>query len=273
MKQVVVFNDIAGIAACTLGVALPILSVCDCKVYPMPTAVFSSSTRIAGVQFTSLSGFLPKVAEHWQGIDFAPDAILTGCFADDQGVAPVLSIVRRFKAAGSFVMVDPVMGDDGYVFASPALQDGFRQLVSLADLTCPNFTEFCVLLGADYVALDKASYADKMAFISANVASLDVSRVIITGIRNGNKVCNYVYDNGVETVLEHVFRNMGVCGTGDMFSNIVLSRVLRGVATADAVRFAGEWIEDLAADMGDHPERGLYIGGARLTALRQGILD
>ena len=40
MKEVVVFNDIAGVANCTLGVSLPLLNICDCKVYPVPTAVF-----------------------------------------------------------------------------------------------------------------------------------------------------------------------------------------------------------------------------------------
>ena len=272
MKQVVVFNDIAGIAACTLGVALPILSVCDCKVYPMPTAVFSSSTRIEGVQSTSLSHFLPTVAKHWSQIDFAPDAVLTGCFADHEGVPAVCEIVRRYKERGSLIMVDPVMGDEGYVFAGEALRAEFGKLVSMADITCPNFTEFCVLIGADYARLERLSCAEKVAFLRENAPALGVQKLVVTGIREGQSVSNFVYDNGSVEVLAHTFHHQSVCGTGDMFSNIVLSRVLRGQSLADAVRFAGEWIENLAQDMSDHPERGLYIGGERLFALRKGIL-
>lgn len=273
MKQVVVFNDIAGIAACTLGVAMPILSVCDCKAYPVPTAVFSSSTRIEGVQFASLSAFLPKVEAHWQTVDMIPDAMLTGCFADADGVAPVLAIAERFKKQGTLLVVDPVMGDDGYVFASPELQQGFRRLVALADITCPNFTELCVLLGEDYAAMDKLSYEDKIAYLTANASRLGVPNVVVTGIRNGDEVVNFVYEKGRVSVFAHPFHHKGVCGTGDMFSNILLTRVLYGRSVAEGVQFAGQWIEQLTRNMSEHPERGLYIGGERLLALRKGILE
>lgn len=272
MKQVVVFNDIAGIAACTLGVAMPILSVCDCKAYPIPTAVFSSSTRVAGVQFASLSEFLPKVAAHWATLDFAPDAVLTGCFADDKGVEAVLPAVERLKKAGAFVMVDPVMGDDGRLFASAEHVEASLRLVRLADLTCPNFTEFCALTGADYAKLDGVEYAEKIAFLQGHAMALGVKRVVVTGIRNGDEVANFVYDDEQIDVFTHPFHHQGVCGTGDMFSNIVLTRVLYGKGLAEAVRYAGEWIADLMKELPEKPEYGMYIGGERLLALRKGIL-
>lgn len=272
MKQVVVFNDIAGIAACTLGVSLPLLTACDCKVYPVPTAVFSSSTRVAGVRFHSLSDFLPQVAEHWAGLEFAPDAILTGCFADDAGVRAVLPIVQSLKDKGAFVMVDPVMGDDGHFFASPEHVQATLDLVHMADLTCPNFTEFCALMGADYARMDTLTYAEKIEFLKGHVSALGVKRVIVTGIRNGADVANFVYDDGQIDVLSHPFHHQGVCGTGDMFSNIVLARILWGEPLAEAVEFAGLWIAELMQDFPAKPEYGMYIGGERLIALRKGIL-
>jgi pyridoxine kinase len=272
MKQVVVLNDIAGIAACTLGVSLPILSICDCKVYPMPTAVFSSSTRVEGVQFSSMSDFLPKVAAHWASIDFAPDAVLTGCFADDKGIDAVLPVVKQYRDNNALIMVDPVMGDEGRVFASEAHQAAMRRLAALADIICPNFTEFCVLCGADYEALEQLPYAEKMAFLRGHVEALGVKKVVVTGIRNGEEVSNYAYDEGKIDIYTHPFHHQSVCGTGDMFSNIVLARCLWGQTLADSVKYAGKWIEDLAKNMPEHPERGLYIGGKRLMALRENIL-
>ena len=272
MKEVVVFNDIAGIAACTLGVSLPLLSVCDCKVYPVPTAVFSSSTRVEGVQFTSLSAFLPKVAAHWSGLPFAPDAILLGCFADAVGAEAVKPIVERFKKAGAFVMIDPVMGDEGSVFASPEHREVMRRMVRFADLTCPNFTEFCVLIGADFEQLEALPYTEKIDFIKGHVASLGVSKVIVTGVRDGAKVANFVYDNGKTDVFAHPFHHHGVCGTGDMFSNIVLAHVLWGKPLSEAVQYAGQWIAALMEEMPERPEYGMYMGGERLMALRRQVI-
>ena len=271
MKQVVVFNDIAGIAACTLGVSLPLLTACDCKVYPVPTAVFSSSTRVAGVRFHSMSSFLPQVAEHWAGLEFAPDAILTGCFADADGANAVLPIVKSLKEKGAFVMVDPVMGDDGHLFASPEHVKANAELVRLADLTCPNFTEFCALMGADYAALDAMTYAEKIEFLRGHVSALGPRQVIVTGVRDGDKVSNFVYDDGRIEIISHPFHHQGVCGTGDMFSNIVLARTLWGKPLVESVAFAGEWIAELMQDLPAKPEYGMYIGGERLIVLRKSI--
>ena len=272
MKEVVVFNDIAGIADCTLGVALPILSVCDCKVYPVPTAVFSSSTRVTGVRFASLSNFLPKVAEHWAELDFAPDAALIGCFADECGVKAALPIVKLLKERGAFVMVDPVMGDDGKIWASPEHVRFMYEMVRMSDLTCPNFTEFCALLSADYQTLDAASFEEKLAFFEGHVGVLGVPKVIVTGVRKGDEVANFVYDEGKVSVCIHPFHHQGVCGTGDMFSNIVMARTLWGKPLVEAVQFAGEWIEDLMKELPAKPEYGMYLGGERLFAVRKGIL-
>ena len=272
MKEVVVFNDIAGVANCTLGVSLPLLNICDCKVYPVPTAVFSSSTRVEGVRFASLSGFLPKVAEHWAELDFAPDAVLVGCFADEWGAKAAVPIVKLLKNRGASVMIDPVMGDDGKIWATPEHVQFMFEMVRLADVTCPNFTEFCALLSADYEKLDASTFEEKLAFFKGHVGVLGVPKVVVTGVRNGDEVSNFVFDEGKVSVFSHPFHHKGVCGTGDMFSNIVLARTLWGKPLAEAVAFAGEWISDLMKELPEKPEYGMYLGGERLLAVRKGIL-
>ena len=169
-------------------------------------------------------------------------------------------------------MVDPVMGDDGKVWASPEHVQFMFDMVRLADLTCPNFTEFCALMGADYERLDAMSYEEKIAFLKGHVGGLGVKKVVVTGIRNGSTVSNFVFDEGDVEIISHPFHHQGVCGTGDMFSNIVLARTLWGKPLAEAVAFAGEWIADLMKEFPQKPEYGMYIGGERLFKVRQGIL-
>ena len=119
MKKVVAFNDIAALAGCTLGVLLPILTAGDCKVYPVPTAAFTSSTRVEGFRCQPMDDYLKMVKEHWSGLDFDLDAVLTGCAGSAEGVDTIAQIVAILKAKGALAIVDPVMGDDGSLFVAP----------------------------------------------------------------------------------------------------------------------------------------------------------
>ena len=278
MKEVVVINDIAAIASCTLGVSLPILSLCDCKPYPVPTAVFTSSTRVEGFACTSLSSFLPAYARHWANIPLQLAGVMTGCFGDADGVAAACELVRLVKKENTLVLVDPVMGDDGHLFAADAHLAAMRRLVGLADVICPNFTEFCALVGLDYARYDAVSLQEKLAVIADNAATVlgwGVGKLVVTGIREGNKVANVAYDPSAAEpmqVYSHTFFNQSVCGTGDMFSSILFAGLLYGKDFGRTVQFAGDWIMRLAQQPCAHPERGLYIGGERLLALRQALL-
>ena len=273
MKEVVLINDIAAIAACTLGVSVPILSVCDCKPYPVPTAVFTSSTRIEGFACTSLSAFLPAYAKHWSTLQFRADAVMTGCFADADGVDAAIVMLDTTKGPSTLCVVDPVMGDDGHLFASDAHVQAMRRLLKYADVMCPNFTEFCALLGEDYAAWDQATLDEKVRLIKERAADTGVAKVVVTGLRESDVVANVVFDGTDCTVYRHPFCNKGVCGTGDMFSSILLVGLLFGKDINETVSFAGQWIRELAAVPPVHPERGLFIGGERLFAIRRWALS
>lgn len=272
MKEVVLINDIAAIASCTLGVSLPVLSVCDCKSYPVPTAVFTSSTRVEGFACTSLSDFLPAYAKHWSTLPLHLAGIMTGCFGDAKGVDAAVQLVRQSKGEDTLVLVDPVMGDDGHLFASSEHLSKIKQLVGLADVICPNFTEFCALTGLDFAACDALSLQEKSALICQKTPLLGVPNVVVTGIRDKDEVVNAVCtDEGIR-LYHRLFKNKGVCGTGDMFSSILLAGLLYGKEIGSVVEFAGRWIQDIAAQPVEHPERGLYIGGEKLLAIRSGLL-
>ena len=277
MKEVVLINDIAAIASCTLGVSMPILSVCDCKPYPVPTAVFTSSTRVEGFACTSLSGFLPAYAAHWRTLPLHIDGVMAGCFADAAGVNAAIELMDVVNKSDTLVIVDPVMGDDGHLFASDEHLAAMRRLVAKADIICPNFTEFCALLGLDYAQCDAMPMADKMRVIQDNAATVTgwgISRFVITGIRQDDQVVNVAYDSATSraTAYAHRFYNRSVCGTGDMFSSILFAGMLMGKDFLRTVRYAGEWIMNLAMQDCAYPERGLFIGGERLIQLRADLM-
>ena len=269
MNKVVAFNDIAALAGCTLGVLLPILTAGDCKVYPVPTAAFTSSTRVKGFRCQPMDDYLDMVEAHWSGLDFDVDAVLTGCAGSARGVRTIARILPALKARGALAIVDPVMGDDGSLFVSDEQVEALRELVKQADVVCPNLTEFCALLGLDYTRAHLMDYAEQLALLDERVASLGVESGVVTGIRHGDEVTNYVWQAGERSLVTHPYYHESVCGTGDMFAGVMTVNLLRGKSLLEAVRFATDWIVDIVKHPVRDPQFGLPIGSEQLAKLAE----
>ena len=267
MKKVVAFNDIAALAGCTLGVLLPILTAGDCKVYPVPTAAFTSSTRVAGFRCQPMDDYLEMCEAHWAELDFEVDAVLTGCAGSARGVDTIARILPSLKARGALAIVDPVMGDDGHLFVSDEQVGSLRKLARQADVICPNMTEFCALLGLDYTRAHLMDYAEQLQLLDSHVASLGVKKVVVTGIRHADQVTNYVWVEGERTIITHPYYNGSVCGTGDMFAGVMTLKLLQGKDLVSAVKCAGEWIQDIVKHPVKDPQFGLPIGSEQLAKL------
>ena len=267
MKKIVTFNDIAALAGCTLGVLLPVLTAGGCKVYPVPTAAFTSSTRVEGYKAASLDDYLEMVKTHWSGLDFDVDCVLTGCAGSAKGVEIINDIVKGLQSRRALCVVDPVMGDDGKLFVAADQVGALRELVKCADVTCPNMTEFCALLGLDYARAVSLDYSAQKDILDRYVGTLGVEKVVVTGIRHDDLVSNYVYDQGRVEVITHPYYHGSVCGTGDMFAGVMTLRLLKGDRLVESVRFASHWIMEMVQTPVDHPEYGLPLTPEALSKL------
>ena len=214
-----------------------------------------------------MDDYLKMVKEHWAGLDFDLDAVLTGCAGSAEGIRCIAEIVSMLKAKGALVIVDPVMGDDGSLFVALDQVDALKDLVKYADVTCPNMTELCALKGVDYARAFNMSYEEQLDLLDRLVPTLDVGKVVVTGIRHGDEVTNYVWDNGQRHLISHPYYHGSVCGTGDMFSGVMTVRLLKGDDLLSAVKFASDWIVDIVKDPVKDPQFGLPIGSTALSKL------
>lgn len=80
------------------------------------------------------------------------DGIYTGFVASEEQIRQIFRFLDTFHSRKSFLLVDPVMGDDGipYDMFSDALLSLMKELVFQADIITPNVTELCLLTGACY---------------------------------------------------------------------------------------------------------------------------
>lgn len=124
------------------------------NVWPLHTVQFSNHT-----QYGKWKGMViphEQLTEVAQGIDDIEelqscDAVLSGYLGSEQQAASVVEVVKRVKAANPAALFccDPVMGhpSKGCIVAPGVAEYLTREVVSQADIVCPNTVELGILTG------------------------------------------------------------------------------------------------------------------------------
>ncbi len=237
-----VINDFSSFGRCSLAVTLPILSAMKVQCCAVPTAIFTNHTGFDHFSWRDCTDRLDDYIRDWRATGLRFDAIATGFLGSARQVAFVRRFVEAFRASGTLVVVDPVMGDYGRLYPTydKALAEGMRELLSVADVLTPNLTEACVLAGRPY---DPAPTDADLAALGAALASGRANRVVISGVSRGSDLVNYVFEKGNAPVcLATPKLGEDRSGTGDVFSSVITGDLVRGVPFAAAVRHAADYV-------------------------------
>lgn len=242
-KKIALINDYSGFGRCSVAVQLPIISMMKVQCCPVPTSIFSNHTGFEKFAFTDFTDNMDEYLQMWDylGLEFA------GVCSGFLGSARQIDIVRKFieKSSRSIVVIDPVMGDYGKVYATytDKMCQEMKNLVSMADIVTPNLTEACILTGTDY----REDFTDdELMDIIGRVSDMGAKRVVITGIPRGEELCNLCYDATGERPVTSVVNTHKVgtsrSGTGDIFAAIIVADAVNGVPFERSVRKAADFI-------------------------------
>ncbi len=241
-RKAAVINDFSSFGRCSLTVALPILSAMKVQCCSVPTAIFTNHTGFPDFSWVDFTDHMAAYIRDWQATGLRFDAIATGFLGSVRQIDFVKRFVAAFREPWTTVIVDPVMGDHGKLYPTydPSLAAQMRELLAVADVITPNLTEACVLAGRDY---DPAMSDADLEAMCRKLTQSRVNRVVISGLSRGNEMVNFVYERGKapELVLSP---RLGPdrAGTGDVFSSVIIGDLVQGVAFADAVRHAVQFV-------------------------------
>ena len=244
-NRVAVIQDISGLGRCSLAAALPVLSVMGAQCCPVPTAVFTNQTGFPRFAVLDCEPLLKEFPILWKehGVELA--GIYTGFMPSAGQLEAAQALIDTFRARRSLLLVDPVMGDDGarYPCFDEAFCEAMRVFAAQADVITPNVTEACLLAGADYHALMGKDAAGQWEALRLICEALPPGRVVITGWRRGDKICNIAWDGGVFAVYESPAVAGSWSGTGDLFASALCGGLLRGDPLDTCVRRAMRFLE------------------------------
>ena len=143
LKRIVTIQDISCFGKCSLTVALPVISAMGVETAVIPTAVLSThTTGFTGYTFRDLTADIPQIAAHWKNMGLTFDGIYTGYLGSREQVQIVSDFFDAFRGSETKIVVDPVMGDAGKLYAgfTPDFAGEMRKLCQKADVIVPNLT-------------------------------------------------------------------------------------------------------------------------------------
>lgn len=250
-KRILLINDMCGYGKVATAAMLPILSYMGNSVYNLPTALVSNTLDYGKFSILETTDYITTVFPVWKELGFSFDAIATGFIASERQAGIVADYCREQAANGTTILVDPIMGDEGKLYngVTPATINSMREMVSVAHLIFPNYTEACYLTDTPYNA-DGATEEDVRILID-KLRAIGTRSVLITSITfaesGSHAVAGYNADSDEYFVLPYDEIPVHFPGTGDIFSAIVDGHLLRGEELQSSARIAmdtlSKWID------------------------------
>ncbi len=245
LARIAAINDLSGFGRCSLTVALPVLSAMGFQACPVPTAVLSAHTGYEEPYICDFSAHIEPYLRHWDAMPLTFEGVFTGYLGNEGQVTALLPFMQYQQKNGALCVVDPVMADNGRLYATctPALVAGMRRLVALADVTTPNLTEACLLTGMDYAACLDGTVS--IETVGEKMAALGCRQTVITGVPGENGTLGNVafdHDTGERFCVSVPRLDRSYAGTGDVFSAVLCGRRTAGSSLRTAVEDAAAFV-------------------------------
>ena len=264
VPRLAMINDIAGFGRCSTTVSLPVISVMKVQVCPVPTSILSNHLGFPLCHFDDYTSHMRDYIKVWNELRLTFDGLYCGFLGNEEQIDIVREFVEMFRPP--LFLLDPVMGDHGKSYSSITEMhvQKMKELLPLADIITPNITEACLLTGTSWK--DGEWTMQELSGLCEKLASLCLkdsvgASIVITGIRQGDSLVNFLWDDGVYTTVSTPIAGASRPGTGDIFASILAADAVRGETLLSSVQKAANFV-------------GLCIAGSEKagTPVQEGVV-
>ena len=250
MKRIVTIQDISCVGKCSLTVALPIISAMGIETAVIPTAVLSTHTAFKNFTYRDLTGDLPKIAKHWKQEKFNFDGIYTGYLGSIEQIDILKEFFKQFKTPDNFIFIDPVMADNGKLYAGFDAKFGkeMKKLCKMADIIVPNLTEASYMLEKEY----KEIYSEQeIKDILIELSNLGPKYVVLTGVSfKDNKLGVMSYNKETNEFFTYFNEKIPTKyhGTGDIFASTLVGAITNNNTLEEGLKIAVDYVWETIND-------------------------
>lgn len=258
-KKIAVINDLSGFGRCSLTAAISVIAAMGVQPCPLPTAILTAQTDYPSYYCDDYTDKMKHYRIEWKKMNQTFDGIYTGYVASEAQIHEIFHFIEEFQTPDTFLLVDPVMGDDGSTYSvfTEGLLAQMKKLALMADIITPNLTELCLLAGVDYKSLpgssDSKALFTQIEALGKSLCAQGPTHIVVTGItftdEAGIPQMGNLYISREETFLLS-FPHIGgsYSGTGDLFASCLAAGIARGDEIPAIIQMAGEFLELALAD-------------------------
>lgn len=249
MRKVAAIHDLSCYGRCSLAVILPVLSVMGVQCCPLPGTMLSTHTGGFGpVARTDLTGQVTGTLRHWEQLGLSFDGIYTGYMATTEQIRQAMEAVERLSGSRTQVVVDPVLGDHGRLYASMTeeMARAMGELCAQAQVITPNLTEAAILLGLSPDALLDRRGVE----LAVELSGQGQRSVVVTGITPEPGYTGAVWfdhTTGTSGTTVAVRAPGEYPGTGDLFAAVLTGSLMMGESLERGVSRAAHFIARCAS--------------------------
>lgn len=242
IRKILAINSFPANGNAGLKMAMTVLGT---RVLPVPTLLLSGIGNMPGHQryLVPFAELLESTLTMARQNDYEL-IVYVGYLGSADQAGIIAETLTRFADLVTFVLIDPVCGDNGKPYTSEAIIDSWHHLLPVADLALPNLTEIALLTNT----AQPIDLTDPEPYLGAFRRKYPDLDCIVTGIVTGDKIANRWLTADSVTNFAHTYYPHYFSGTGDTFASLFIRyRFLEDLSVADAIEQAGLTLEQLIA--------------------------
>lgn len=247
-EKLLLINDLAGYGKVALGAMMPVLTHMGYDLYTLPTALISNTLDYGRFEIQDTTDYIAGTLGVWEELGFSFDAIATGFITCPEQADLIGGFCALQQVRGVPLFVDPIMGDDGRLYngVDRSVIDHMRDLVALADVAVPNYTETCLLTGAPYSGAQGMT-DDGVTRLMDCMRRINPRSIVVTSaaVNGRSAVLGYDHERDEHFVIPFEEIPARFPGTGDVFMSVLMGRKLAGRTLEDATASAMHAVKDL----------------------------
>ena len=274
MKKILLINDVVGYSHVGMVAMMPILTYLGHPTYNLPTSLVSNTLDYGRFNVMDTTEYMRGVLPVWRDLGFTFDAVCTGLMFSEEQAQLVSAYCTELSRQGTTIFVDPIMGDGGRLYNGMTNRQVqlMRDMVSVADLTFPNYTEACYLTDTPYreegLSWEEAcQMLDQIIELGARSAIITSAKVdghsCVVGRRSNEPIAGFQQhlDDGPYFLLDYEEIPVLFHGTGDIFSAVLIGHLLKGEPLKESTQTAMTVVSRLIDRNRDLPDkcRGIPI--------------
>ena len=229
--KILVFNDYCVVGNMAMKANISVLSQNGHEVFGVPTKIFSSNMSYKDY----ISFDMPYFSEVAKKIIEIKDvdAIYIGFIDNEETFEIIKEILQKFKGK---VILDPILGDNGVKYSGTKSEQitFYKELLKFADVVTPNLMEAMLL--TNYNKNFSEIEREDVEKIAKNLLEMGVKRIIIKSFEKNNLLNTLCFSENTIKWFESKKIDIKICGTGDVFSSLVTSELVKGEKLENSIQ-------------------------------------